>query len=157
MDQGEKSEMAQERILLLDEIGFTWKMRDRGKQGNWQERCIELQNFKHRYGHCNVPLKYPGNPKLGNWCNIIRSMYTKFLTGKPSTLDENKIETLKDLGFVFNIKSSQKKTPDIVETSEGSNSMARSEVNETDVESNCMQSSGVVEAERNLVKQTFLP
>ena len=106
MDKGKKSEMTEERFRMLDQIGFTWTMREK-RHGNWQERCIELQEFKERYGHCKVPEKYPGNPKLGKWCSSIRNMYEKNLEGKPSTLDENKIETLRDLGFLFNVASNQ--------------------------------------------------
>lgn len=60
--------LTQDRIDLLDEIGFTWTIRSRDSLGeSWNQRLAELSAYKEKYGNCLVPSRYNPNPELGIW------------------------------------------------------------------------------------------
>ena len=61
------SNLSQDRIERLEEIGF--KCQGVNYDGAFEKRCRELIAFKEEFGHCNVPVKYSGNPSLGRWCS----------------------------------------------------------------------------------------
>lgn len=44
--------LTDERIRRLEDIGFTWSLRD-----DWHKHYKELQDFKAVHGHCNVPAR----------------------------------------------------------------------------------------------------
>ena len=69
-ERRKKGAISEDEIHLLDELGFTWKSRDVGR---WEDRLEEVARFKAKHGHCNIPLKYPENPKLGHFVNNMRS------------------------------------------------------------------------------------
>ena len=62
LDYG-RGELLQERIALLEKIGFEWKT----GLGTWDERFAELCAFKERFGHTRVKVKWSENPLLGAW------------------------------------------------------------------------------------------
>ena len=80
------------QVRLLDELGFSWKMRERG---TWDDRLNEIAAFKAKNGHCEIPLNYPENPKLGQFVNNTR---TQRNSGK---LAADRIAKLNALGFVW--------------------------------------------------------
>jgi len=55
--------LTQDRIERLEEIGFRWQGVDYDEA--FEKRCLELIAFKEKFGHCNVPRTYTGNPSLG--------------------------------------------------------------------------------------------
>lgn len=61
--------LSQERFKALDEIGFTWKSRERG---TWDDRFEELAKFKSEHGHLNVPFPCPEMPKIRQFINTSR-------------------------------------------------------------------------------------
>ncbi len=64
--------LTQERIDLLNALGFTWTIRSRDSLGeSWNQRLHELRMFKQQYGHCLVPSRYEGNPEVcvAVWCS----------------------------------------------------------------------------------------
>ena len=66
----------------------------------WDIRFKELAAFKRKYGHCNVPQKYPPNKSLGIWVNKQRMEYNKRIDGKRrSSLNDTRLEKLKSLDF----------------------------------------------------------
>lgn len=66
----------------------------------WDIRFKELAAFKRKYGHCNVPQKYPPNKSLGIWVNKQRMEYNKRIDGKKrSSLNDTRLEQLKSLDF----------------------------------------------------------
>jgi hypothetical protein len=77
---------------LLDELGFSWKQRERG---SWEDRLAEVAEFKERNGHCEIPLNFPENPKLGRFVNAMRSQRN---SGK---LAADRIAKLDALGFAW--------------------------------------------------------
>ncbi|GFH47089.1 hypothetical protein CTEN210_03564 [Chaetoceros tenuissimus] len=62
-------QLTEERIKELDNIGFRW----RGCK-TFDEYINDLQEFKAKHGHCDVPYRYPENKSLGHWVGKIRRM-----------------------------------------------------------------------------------
>lgn len=57
--------LAAKQVKLLEQMGFQWfPLRDR-----WESRFKQLQAFKEKHGHCNVPA---GSRGLGNWVVVQR-------------------------------------------------------------------------------------
>ena len=56
--------MSKERASELESIGFTWGIK---LDLRWNLMFDELERYKDREGHCNVPCSYPENPKLYRW------------------------------------------------------------------------------------------
>mmetsp|Transcript_20126 Transcript_20126/g.30836 ORF Transcript_20126/g.30836 Transcript_20126/m.30836 type:complete len:419 (-) Transcript_20126:68-1324(-) len=74
----------------------------------WYERLIQLQNFQAEHGHCNVPELYEGNPQLGNWVHNQRKEFQKRMSGESSSITDERVEALDDIGFVWGIFKSPK-------------------------------------------------
>ena len=81
-----------ERIRLLDELKFSWKLRDRGE---WEDNLDLIVAFKEKYGHTNIPLRFPENPKLARFVNQYRVRRNK------GELSQERIEKLDAVRFVW--------------------------------------------------------
>lgn len=68
---------------------------------DWEERILELQQYKIRKGDCNVPDKWRVNPSLSEWVNRQRLQYRLLKEGKISNLNEGRMRQLEDIGFQF--------------------------------------------------------
>ena len=68
---------------------------------SWEERVLELIQFKLRKNHCNVPNKWKPNPHLADWVWRQRVHYRRYKQGLPSVLTADRICQLHDLGFEF--------------------------------------------------------
>jgi len=88
--RNKRGELAEDKILLLDALGFCWE-----RQTTWGQRINDLKLFKKEYGHCNVPSVYPPNLSLGHWVFKMRQQK------KLGTLAEDRILILDGLGFVW--------------------------------------------------------
>jgi hypothetical protein len=64
----------------------------------WERRFQDLLEFKEMHGHCNVPLLWPENPKLGTWADNQRKFYRK---GK---LRKEREYRLRKLDFRFGLR-----------------------------------------------------
>lgn len=64
--EGKRSTLSDERVRLLNNIGFIWNSHD----VVWEERWNELSVFKHTHGHCIVPSNYESNPQLAVWVKV---------------------------------------------------------------------------------------
>jgi superfamily II DNA or RNA helicase len=82
-----------ERERLLNQAGFRWSE----QQSSWDERYLELLEFKDKHGHTNASPKDPDNPSLGIWINYLRKSF------KTGTLDPDKIRKLNEIGFVWDV------------------------------------------------------
>jgi hypothetical protein len=53
--------LTQERINLLNAIGFTWTIRSRDSlEESWNQRLEDLKQYKEQFGHCLVhPVTLP--------------------------------------------------------------------------------------------------
>jgi len=68
---------------------------------DWEERVLELIQFKLRKHHCNVPAKWKPNPDLADWVWRQRAQYRRYRQNQPSSLNATRITKLADLGFEF--------------------------------------------------------
>lgn len=87
-----KNAMPDEQIRLLDDIGFTWQVRERG---DWEDRLAEVAAFKLEHGHCNIPVSYPANARLGRFVNAMRTQKNR------GELSDDRIARLEAIGFVW--------------------------------------------------------
>jgi hypothetical protein len=91
-EQRKKNALSDEQVGLLDEIGFTWKHRDRG---SWDDRLAEVIAFKEKQGHCDIPMTITDPPKLAAFINNTRSQRNS------GTLSAGRIAKLDAVGFVW--------------------------------------------------------
>jgi hypothetical protein len=92
--QGLDSTMTDEKVELLNQLEFIWNK----NQEIWDCRFRELLQFKAEYGHINVPIKYK---TLGQWVTKQRR------AERSGTLDQENVERLKSIGFIWDVKEWQ--------------------------------------------------
>lgn len=96
--------LSQAMIEELDRLGFQWTVKG-SIHKSFQEYINELQEYKSRHGHCDVPFKCSENPSLGYWCANLRRAYNRIQAGeKPNhTLTHHMIKRLNSIGFRWRI------------------------------------------------------
>jgi hypothetical protein len=106
---GQRSTMTEDREKLLEQLGFVWDSRS----AFWEERLNELHAYRDMHGHCNVPTKYPENPKLTVWAKCQRRQFKLFCTegSKRSNMTLERISKLARVGFVFNPRKAKRQIP----------------------------------------------
>lgn len=67
----------------------------------WHTKFDELVQYKQIHGHCQVPHGYSVNPTLARWAKRQRYQYKLYQENKPSTMTEERISALENLGFVW--------------------------------------------------------
>jgi hypothetical protein len=98
--RGEHSTMTVEREKTLEDLGFIWSSHNEDVR---EERLNEIRDFRKTFGHCNVPSSYAENMRLSIWVKYQRRQYKLFRRGENrSTLTQDRIDKLTDLGFVWN-------------------------------------------------------
>jgi len=65
----------------------------------WQKRYNELQDFRRKTGHCNVPQRFDSNKPLGKWVHKQRQELKKMRDGDSSSLSAERVEALDLIGF----------------------------------------------------------
>ncbi len=60
------STMTDERVQLLENIGFIWD----SHAAAWAEKLHELKDYAKQRGDCSVPSTYPENPQLATWVKV---------------------------------------------------------------------------------------
>jgi hypothetical protein len=95
--QGHHSNLTQERIQMLEILGFIWDSHGAA----WDEKFQELKQFRKIRGHCNVPCVYRESSKLSTWIKRQRRHRRLFMARKPCTMEEDRIAKLEHLGFVW--------------------------------------------------------
>jgi len=88
-----KCRLSKDKIKKLADLGLEWDPMNSA----WENMVAELQKFKDKNGHCNVPNDYTENKQLGTWTQQQRKAYKK------ESLSSDRIEKLKALDFVFDI------------------------------------------------------
>ena len=89
--RGKKSRITQERIDLLNSIGFEWS-----KEIPWMDRFEALRNYEEANGDFRVPRS---NPTLGSWVHNQRTYYRLLEEGKKSPITQEHIDLLNSIGF----------------------------------------------------------
>jgi hypothetical protein len=92
---GETSPMTPARIQELESLGFEWRVCVTA----WEDRLIELAEYRKIHGHCNVSKSISKDSKLGEWVANQRSQYRFKLEGKTSHMTLPRIQALEGLGF----------------------------------------------------------
>jgi hypothetical protein len=104
---GTRSTLSDERVRLLNKIGFIWNSHD----GVWEERWNELLLYKKTHGDCVVPSNYEKNPQLAVWVKRQRRQYKFYCEAKPTSMTKERIAKLEKLGFAWDCR----KTKDIAD------------------------------------------
>jgi ribosomal protein L24E len=71
------------------------KIKDSKFERAWLVQYKELVKYKHKFGHCNVPISYKTNPKLGGWVKTQRHYFKK------NILSEDRIAKLNNIWFAW--------------------------------------------------------
>ena len=72
---------------------------------NWTEKFEELIEFRNQFGHCLVPNAFPENPPLAQWVKRQRYQYKLKNEGKRSTMSDERIGALEEIGFIWDSHS----------------------------------------------------
>ena len=92
LKQGKCSCMTDDRIRMLDSIGFQWDigLTVKGRADQWHARFQELQNYKAEYATLHVPQR---SGQLRAWVAYQRYSY------KSARLSDEHIRKLESIGF----------------------------------------------------------
>jgi hypothetical protein len=100
--ESQHSNLTSEREEALEKVGFVWN-----PQGStWEERLNELAQYVTDNGHSNVPKNYLANPSLAVWVKCQRRQFKLFTKGVQSAMTKERTMKLKEIGFIFNPRSS---------------------------------------------------
>ncbi|GFH61990.1 hypothetical protein CTEN210_18466 [Chaetoceros tenuissimus] len=105
MKKGLQSKMTEDRVEKLENIGFVWST----KKDTWKERYEELKEYHAQQGHCNVPSNYEPNKTLGNWVGSQRAHYRLMCEGLKSSMTEERVEKLENIGFEWKLRKNVQK------------------------------------------------
>jgi hypothetical protein len=109
------------RARELEKIGFCWEPRQlafardpapAAREFTWDERFAQLLAFRRAYGHCQVPLAWKENLKLGMWVRMQRS------ARRDHSLDPELQRRLDEVGFLWNARERRCHNPDYDGTEE---------------------------------------
>jgi hypothetical protein len=95
--QGQNSNLTEERIQLLESLGFVWD----SHSAAWDEKFQELKEFREAHGNCFVPCIHKGNNKISTWIKRQRCQHRRFMSNQTSTMTPERIAKLENLGFVW--------------------------------------------------------
>jgi hypothetical protein len=100
------STMTEERINILNDIGFVWD----SHEVVWRERFAQLAAYKHKCGHCRVPSYCKDCPQLASWVKCQRRQYKLFWEeGKASSMTLERIKLLNSIGFIWEVHPGRKR------------------------------------------------
>jgi hypothetical protein len=77
---GKRSNLTQDRIQLLDMIGFNWD----SHQNSWASNFESLREFYKNHTHFNGPADYGDKGRLANWIKRQKRQYRLFDENKAS-------------------------------------------------------------------------
>ena len=95
-----RRKLRDDRIKLLDDIGFEWASSVKKKdeeiwESRWKEKFDLLKEYKKEYGDCNVQRDWRDR-QLVNWMVSQRTRY------RNKKLNEERIKLLEEIGFEWN-------------------------------------------------------
>ena len=98
LQDGKRSTLTPDRIQKLNDAGFVFCPRSNFRTMTWEERLEQLNEYKAKHGHLNIPSNHP---ELGYWTSNIRRSYKYLREGKKTGFTEEKAVTLTAMGFNF--------------------------------------------------------
>lgn len=106
LEGNKNSTMTEERIKILNDIGFVWD----SHEVIWNERFEQLVAYKNKVGHCRVPSYCKDCPQLASWVKCQRRQYKLFWEeGKGSSMNMDRIKLLNSIGFIWEVHPGRKK------------------------------------------------
>lgn len=93
-----------ERIDALDSLGFVWDC----QEAAWDDKFLELLDYRANKLDCNVPINYTPNPALAIWVKGQRRQYKLYLEGRKTGMNEERIRKLESVGFKWEIRKNKK-------------------------------------------------
>lgn len=102
-------ELSEERMRLLEEIGFKWAVRDASNEDIWDARFQQLVAFKAAHGHCDVPVKLPDDPPFGHWVSRQRGDKRKGI------IEPDRAKRLDEICFNWRLDDGQQEWADVYE------------------------------------------
>ena len=90
----------QNRLAQLREIGFVFELREEMAHKRFREGIAALRDFIEEHGHASVPNFYEKNPTLGLVAEEMKREAVKLQMGQPSTMNEEMMAELIELGLV---------------------------------------------------------
>ena len=100
LQKGKQSQITEERIAKLKEIGFVWN----ANEAAWKAMFSALIDYKAKHGDCLVPNRYKENMKLGQWVADQRQQYRRLKERKKSEMTEERIAKLEEIEFRWSVK-----------------------------------------------------
>jgi hypothetical protein len=103
-----KSCMTQERVDLLDKLGFSWEVRPslERPRATWQQRMDELKEFHIEHKHFRVPSGT--HPQLHSWCQEQRIRLRNLVKNKGKDVSKrmgpDRINQLAKIGFTKDVE-----------------------------------------------------
>lgn len=85
-----RAKLTPQKVELLNMIGFDWHL-TRKTMVAWELMYERLRQFKQKYGHTRVPVKWSQDPKLGKWVSRMRQEKDK--------LDPERMAALNNIAF----------------------------------------------------------
>mmetsp|Transcript_55771 Transcript_55771/g.135141 ORF Transcript_55771/g.135141 Transcript_55771/m.135141 type:complete len:215 (-) Transcript_55771:375-1019(-) len=92
------SSLTDRRESALNRLGFCWNSHNE----LWNQRFVDLQKYKEKFGDCNVPINYADNKQLAVWTKTQRRQYKCYTTGRKSKITPERIDRLNAIGFSWN-------------------------------------------------------
>ena len=97
--------MTEERIRLLESIGFEWILRSTEKE-SWIERYAQLKAYKAKNGNTRVSERE--NKSLYEWTKSMRNQYNRFVENQSeSSLTAEQFHMLKELQIETSLRESK--------------------------------------------------
>jgi hypothetical protein len=100
--KGESAHLNARRLQKLHEIGFVFRQK-KGGYKSFDERVNEMREFRAKYGHLRI---LTSDPDLGYFVAHCRDQFRLFKIGKKSSMTEEKVKILTELGFDFQVGKS---------------------------------------------------
>ena len=96
--RSEKSSLTELKINKLNTLNFDWGSHI-DTQATWDSHYTKMLIFYDQNGHSNVPTKFKDDTALGQFISTQRSEYKKYIQGKKSKLNQDKINRLNKIAF----------------------------------------------------------
>jgi hypothetical protein len=88
--------LTQDKLDALEKVGYTFPT-PMTNQKTWEERFVELLDYKAKNGDCKVPVRYKANQQLATWVRTQRRNY------KEGTIKGEKKDKLDKIGFIWRV------------------------------------------------------
>jgi Helicase associated domain len=66
---------------------------------NWEQGMAEFEKLHKAMGHANIPINENNHTPIAKWIRAQRAEWKRFLLGKDSLLDLDKVGELQEIGF----------------------------------------------------------